>query len=140
MRFWDTSAIVPLLIEEQQSARMDALRAEERAMVVWWGTVVECTSAIERTGRHRKLDASILQSAVTRMRAMARSWIEVLAGSQVRDQALRLVRIHPLRAADALQLAAALVAADFHPTDLEFVTLDARQAEAADREGFQVLG
>lgn len=52
---------------------------------------------------------------------------------------MRLLRIHELRAADALQLAAALVLAVFDPKTLPFVTLDACLATAAEREGFAVL-
>jgi hypothetical protein len=51
---------------------------------------------------------------------------------------MRLLRVHPLRAGGALQLAAAIIAADFQPNALEFVTLDARQADAAEREGFRI--
>ena len=40
---------------------------------------------------------------------------EVLPAEAVREQAARLLRLHPLRAADALQLAAALVWADSPP-------------------------
>lgn len=50
------------------------------------------------------------------------------------------MRLHPLRAADALQLAAALVLSDFEPRTLPFVTLDDRLASAARREGFEVQG
>ena len=51
MRFWDTSAIVPLLVaEEMTSAALGALR-EDAQMYVWWGTGVECVSAIARLER-----------------------------------------------------------------------------------------
>jgi len=60
--------------------------------------------------------------------------------ASVRSEAERVVETHPLRAADALQLGAALVAADGEPETLELVTLDRRLAEAAVREGFPVLG
>lgn len=139
MRFWDTSAIVPLLVQERLSERADQLFAEDRAIVVWWGTVVECSSALARLRRDAALDAKGLQAAAARLKGLATSWIEVPAASQVRDQALRMLRIHLLRAGDALQLAAALVAADFRPGELGFVTLDSRQGEAADREGFPVI-
>jgi len=56
------------------------------------------------------------------------------------QQAIRLLRLHPLRAADAQQLAAALVLSDFEPRTLPFVTLDGQLAAAARREGFEVLG
>jgi hypothetical protein len=48
---------------------------------------------------------------------------------------LRLLRVHPLRAAGALQLAAALEWAGA-PPDGELVTFDERLREAAVREGF----
>ncbi len=57
----------------------------------------------------------------------------------MRDQAGRLLRLHPLRAADALQLAAAIIACEHQPESLPLVTLDQRLAEAARREGFAVL-
>lgn len=65
-------------------------------------------------------------------------WAEVGPTTGVREQAMRLVRVHSLRAANAVQLAAAIVASDFQPISLEFVTLDTRQAEAAEKEGFRV--
>lgn len=59
---------------------------------------------------------------------------------RVRERARRLLESHPLRAADALQLAAALIASEEEPKDLPFVTLDRRLALAAEKEGFKVLG
>jgi len=73
------------------------------------------------------------------LRLAAATWTEVLPSSQVREQAIRLLRVHPLRAADASQLAAAIVASDFRPSALEFVTLDSRLAESAEKEGFTVI-
>ena len=139
MRFWDSSAIVPLLVHEVFSARMDQLLEEDRAIVVWWGSLVECSSALARQRRAAALDAAGLQAATTRLRRLAAAWLEVPAVGQLREQVLRLLRIHALRASDALQLGAALVAAELRPYTLEFVTLDGRQAEAAEREGFQLV-
>ena len=81
-----------------------------------------------------------LGSSITRIRHAIASWTEVLPSVDVRDQAIRLLRVHKLRAADAIQLAAAIVAADFQPGRLEFVTLDRNQGTAADKEGFRVIG
>lgn len=69
----------------------------------------------------------------------SQDWLVITDFLVVRDHAERMVRSHPLRAADALQLGAAIVAAEEEPTSLEFVTLDRRLAAAAAREGFQVL-
>jgi predicted nucleic acid-binding protein len=73
------------------------------------------------------------------LRRRAASWTEVVASTGVREQAIRLIRVHELRSGDALQLAAAIVAADFQPSSLAFVTFDTRQGEAADKEGFRVI-
>ena len=76
---------------------------------------------------------------MARLTKLAKAWVEVQPSSSVRRVAIRLLRVHPLRAADALQLGAALVAAEDHPETLPFVTLDDRLADAATREGFEVL-
>ena len=64
--------------------------------------------------------------------------MRIRPSERVRQRALRLLRVHPLRAADALQLAAALVAASEEPADLELVSSDARLSAAARQEGFVV--
>lgn len=136
MKFWDTSAVVPLLVP---SARTDAAIArvrEDAAMVVWWGTWTECVSACARLEREGRLTADGMALALGRLHALADHWIEVPAGAAVREQATRALRLHPLRAADALQLGAAIVAADHSPATMEFVTNDERLSLAAAREGF----
>ena len=129
---------MPLLVVEAQTPRVRQLRDED-SVVVWWATPVECASALWRRRREGLLDPSDVQAATARLRGLAQSWIEVPPSNQVREQALRLLRLHTLRAADALQLGAALVTSDFKPNELEFVTLDPRLAEAAEREGFRTL-
>jgi predicted nucleic acid-binding protein len=61
------------------------------------------------------------------------------AGGSVRLTADRLLRVHPLRAADAFQLAAAISAIEERPSSLWLVTLDRGLAQAAEREGFKVI-
>jgi hypothetical protein len=78
-------------------------------------------------------------SVARRLAALAEQWEEVQPGEVVRSTAVRLLRTHPLRTGDALQLAAAILAADGDPRALPFVTLDDRLAVAADKEGFPVL-
>lgn len=140
MRYWDSSAVVPLLVKGPETPRVNELVGEDAALVTWWGTQVECVSALARLERDGRLAAEGIRQALTRLRRVSQGWIEVPASEAVRDQAKRLLRVHPLRAADALQLAAAIVAADHRPGDLEIVTLDTRQAQAAEREGFRILG
>ena len=80
-----------------------------------------------------------MQSASERLDALGLTWAEVQPSDQVRALASRLLRVHVLRAADALQVAAALVAAEGHPGSLTLVSLDDRRALAAEREGLRVV-
>ncbi len=139
MKFWDSSAIVPLLVREPTTARLRALYLAEPNPMVWWGTFVECASALARRHAEGALDGVGMAAAITRLEKSAVDWIEISAGPEIRTQAVRLVRLHRLRAADALQLAAAIVASDLDPSTIEFVTLDLRLAEAAEREGFTLV-
>ena len=115
---------------------MDLLVQEDPAIVTWWGTTVECTSAVARLEGDGILAGGDVRAAMERLRVASQTWIEVPATTDVREQAIRLLRVHRLRATDALQLAAAIVASDFQASAIEFVTLDERQAAAAEREGF----
>lgn len=139
MKFWDASAIVPLLVAEPPRDALLALLEADAVMLVWWGTPVECASAIARREREGALPLGDATAALDRLRGLALSWQEVLPSEPVRGVALRLLRVHPLRAADSLQLAAAVVAAEHEPPTLEFVSLDERLTEAASREGFRVV-
>lgn len=140
MRFWDTSALVPLVVAEPQTARAQRWLREDATVVVWTLARVEICSALAR--RRRAEPQSARKIAVARRDVFAawEQWTEVTAVDVVRRHAERLVETHALRAADALQLAAALVAAEELPGSLTFVTFDRQQADAAEREGFPVLG
>jgi predicted nucleic acid-binding protein len=138
MRYWDASAIVPLLVEEPRTADARAALAEDEGIVTWWGTRVECTSAIARLERAAALTPRQATQAIEVLRAIAAGWNEILPAEMVRETACRLLRVHPLRAADALQLAAATVMAGGRPAGAGFVAFDDRLREAAGREGFLV--
>ena len=139
MRFWDASAIVPLVLAEPTTAAAQRLVAKDPAILVWWTTPVECASAIARLERDGSLDEAAVNEALARLKQLAASWHEVDPSDSTRDTALRFLRVHPLRAADALQLSAAYIAAERHPSSLEVVTLDDRLAVAARKEGFAVV-
>lgn len=139
MRYWDSSALVVLLVRQSASLRLEALLQDDPELLTWWGTSVECWSAIMRLVREGALEPQGLRAAQDRLTELRQSWDEVLPGEACRRAAERLLRVHPLRAADALQLAAALTAADHEPERLSFVCLDLRLAAAARLEGFAVL-
>jgi predicted nucleic acid-binding protein len=136
--FWDSSAVVPLLVSEPATARRESQLRTDPSIVVWWGTPVECASALQRLVREASLPADDVGAAESRLRLLERQWIEVEPTQAVRRQAERLLRLHPLRAADALQLAAALIVCHHDPAALPFLTADERLATAARREGFAV--
>lgn len=138
MRFWDSSAVVPLLVAEPASVERGRQLEADSVMLVWWATSVECASALQRLVREGGLDSAGALAAVARLRELEKHWNEVEPTQQIRQQAERLLRLHPLRAADALQLAAAIIAADYDPTGLTFVTADERLVAAAAKEGFTV--
>jgi predicted nucleic acid-binding protein len=139
VRYWDASAIVPIVINEPTSAAVLAMLDQDPHVVVWWTTEVECVSAITRREREGVLDAADVVAATARLGTLRAAWEEIRPGARLRQTATRLLRVHPLRAADALQLAAAITAADGDPRTLPFVTLDDRLARAAEREGFPVV-
>jgi predicted nucleic acid-binding protein len=135
VRFWDSSALVPLLLQQPQTKRVMQMLDEDDEVVVWWGSAIECASAIARLHRDGHLSAQSEREARSLLDVLRKSWFEVQPGDVVREQAMRLLRVHSLRAADALQLAAALEWAGT-PPEGNFVTLDDRLLEAAQREGF----
>ncbi len=139
MRYWDSSALLPLIVLEATSASMQELLTADRDVLAWWGSRVEAASALSRLGREGALEGGRLEEAFARMDRLARTWDEVMPTDAVRDQAIRLLRVHPLRGADAVQLAAAVVASEHQPRALPLVTLDQRLRDSARREGFPVL-
>lgn len=139
MKFWDASAIVPLLVDEDSSSRLQKMVATDRRMVVWWASEVECISALARLQRTEPQNDKAVELGLGRLAKLAAEWHEIDPTGLVREAAGRFLRVHPLRAADALQLAAAFVASDRRPASLELVTLDERLGTAARKEGFIVI-
>lgn len=136
MRFWDSSAVIPLLVRQAATDFVDGLRRKDPAMTAWWGTAVESASAITRLEREQQVSPSASAEAFRRLKGLRQAWVEIQPGEELRETAIRFLRVHPLHAADALQLAAAFLAAERRPSTLEFVCLDERLSVAAQREGF----
>lgn len=136
MKFWDASALVPLCVSEARSDKVRALLREDPRLVVWWGSAVECWSAFARARREGRIDGEAELQARMELEALREAWDEIQPVEGVRAAAGRLLRVHPLRAADALQLAAAVVWSGGRPAG--FVCLDERLREAARAEGFVI--
>ena len=138
MRFWDTSALVPLLLEQEATAEVVDLLSQDPEIVAWWGTPVECASVAARLRREERLTVEEEGQVLELLDTLRKSWLEILPSEEVRTRATRLLRVHGLKAADSLQLAAALLWAG-SPDRAELVTFDERLALAARLEGFRVL-
>ena len=133
--YWDTSPIIALLVGEPAAARYR--RFEKQRIVTWWGTSLECISAIARRQRESEA-AEIVGECYRRLEEMRAGWQEVHASESLHRTAARLLKTHPLRAADALQLGAALLASNFEAHSARFLTEDARLKQAAEKEGFVI--
>lgn len=139
MIFWDSSAILPMLVEETSTPSVLDYYGKNPEIVAWWGTPVECASALARLERETRLNSADVTRALTQLATLQAAWHEVQPLDGVRQIAQRLLRLHPLRAADSLQLAAALLACEHRPQGWQFVCLDARLSLAAEREGFNLI-
>jgi predicted nucleic acid-binding protein len=139
MRFWDSSALIPLLIQEVSSEQMRHLLASDHRILAATITPIEIQSSLWRRRHHQEMDADQHTAAEEVFANLSESWSEIEDTPAVRHMALQLITRHVLRAADALQLAAAVVACGNDPRSLPFVTLDRDLATAAEAEGFPVL-
>jgi predicted nucleic acid-binding protein len=136
MNFWDSSALVPLLVTEASSDLRRKQYDADPWAVVWFGTLAEIESSLVRRQRDGQLPADVEHAARKRLHEMTKQWTEVTPTTEVRARAIRLLRVHPLRAADAFQLAAALIFCREQPQHLPFLTADQRLRDAANLEGF----
>ncbi|TMB59560.1 MAG: type II toxin-antitoxin system VapC family toxin [Deltaproteobacteria bacterium] len=139
MRFWDSSALVPLLVTQPLSSKTDKWVAEDGELAVWTLTPIELASAVLRLVREGALQETAANKAESRIDELLGSCHVVIDVEAVEAQARRLLRLHPLRAADAMQLGAAWEWVAGRPTGRIFHTLDTRLALAARREGFRVI-
>jgi predicted nucleic acid-binding protein len=139
VRYWDASALVPLLVSEAQTESVRAMLAEDTRIATWVWTSVEMTSAIERRARSGELDRAQRRAALRGLGQLATTWDEVSDVLAVRALAEPLLARHALRAADAAQLGSALLISRELGQNVTFVCLDDRLTDAAEREGLPVL-
>lgn len=139
MRFWDSSAIVPLLCRESQSARCREWLREDSTILVWSLAATEVVSALSRKRREGALSPARFGTAKRRLTGLEAAWSEVTAWDAVRARTRRLLEVHALSAAEGLHLAAALVVVEERPLGVGFVTFDHALGDAAEREGFALL-
>lgn len=137
--FWDTSALLLLICQQPHSQRARAAQRSYPAINVWWGTRIECHSALQRLIRAGDLSGNEERQAFLTLGKLATQWAEIQPSEEVRQFAERLLTLHPLRAMDALQLSAALVWCNRHPHGKTFICGDEKLLDAAKKENFNIL-
>ena len=140
MNFWDTSALAVLDTGGTHGDSVRRTLEEDGSVALWWGAHVEYAAAVSRRERERILTSQQAAALLRRFNTLAQSCHEVQPAPRISLLAQRLLRVHPLKAADALQFAAALAVAEDDPASIGFVCLDARPNRAAAREVFQIVG
>ncbi len=138
MKFWDSSALVPLIVAEKETDYCLKTLSGDQEMLIWCLSKVEVISALCRIVRDEKFSESDFNKAKKQFNELIQRAYEVKAIEKVRNRALRLLEVHPLRAADAYQLASALVATQEDPDRLSILSFDERLKSAAAKEGFDV--
>jgi predicted nucleic acid-binding protein len=138
MKFWDSSALVPLLVKEKETRYCLKTLSDDQEMLVWCLSKVEVISALCRRLSDRAFGEEEFQKAKRHLNDLIERAYEVQAIEKVKARALRLLEVHPLRAADACQLAAVLVATQEDPNRLAMVCFDQNLKNAALKEGFSV--
>ena len=109
---------------------------KNHGVVVWWATPVEITSALTRLARMKQINATEYTKARKLADVLSDSWSVIQPSDALRSRALRLVERYDLRAADSLQLAAALEWCEDVPNGRVFLTADESLREAALLAGF----
>ena len=136
MRYSDASALLPLLVHEEATELRRGQLAEDPQVLTWWASRVECASVLNRLLREGVLNSDTLEKLLGDLETFSSAWIEIQPTPRLRLRALRLLRLHPLRAADALQLAAAMIGSGEEPPTLPFLCSAPGLNEAARKEGF----
>jgi len=136
--FWDTSALVPLCVQQQPSPAVRQL-LEQHEIAVWWATSVEMRSAFERLLRMGQLTVPEHVAAGVRLERLRRGWRELQPSEALRSRAETFLLSYPLKSADALQLAAAWMWCSGQPQNYVFISGDVQLLEAARQVGFQIV-
>ena len=135
--FWDTSAIIHICVPGQSASAAKRILSRD-AVVVWWAARVEVRSVLERLRKEEAISSRAYDASRNRLEALLESWREILPSETLRELACVQLERFPIRAADALQLSAALIWCNQKPRGRVFVCSDLRLGDAARRAGFTV--
>lgn len=136
--FWDSSALIPLCID-QPATPVAKKFSHEYEPVIWWATPVEIRSSFARLWRMKEINESGLVTAHRCLVELESEWREIDPSPSLRDLAEEFPNRYGLRAADALQLAAASIWTMRRPANRPFLSGDHKLLEAARNMGFQAI-
>lgn len=139
MNFWDSSSLLPLVVDEIHSNTAKTIFRQDPQLFIWWGTPIECVSAMARKRREGRLSHDEFMEAREKLRYLEIISTRILPSASLKTTAEALLLRHALRSADALQLAASLVLKNESEMNLSFLSEDNRLCEAAEKEGFTVI-
>ncbi|MBI2068225.1 MAG: type II toxin-antitoxin system VapC family toxin [Deltaproteobacteria bacterium] len=139
MRYWDSSALIPLVLDEPRADQVRSFIIEDSSIISWWGTPVECFSALCRRKKEGVLKEEDFSQARKEFDQLMAEIDLVTPSRDLRERALKVISLHALRSGDAFQLAAALRWCREQSRGAVLVTLDDRLRRAALDEGFTVL-
>jgi len=135
LAFWDSSALIPLCVQQSQTKRATTLFAAY-GVAVWWSTPVEIVSGLTRLLRMGEIDEEEFLAGKHVAEIVAATWVVIKPSAKIATEACSLLERYPLSAADALQLAAALEWSENKPKGEVFLSFDQRLREAAGGTGF----
>lgn len=138
MRYWDTSALLPLLLKQRCSENIREIIKEDKAISTSWISKVELSSAICRLEREGHISEIELDSLLRRVDMLIQSCCIVHPSEKLSDRAMRALRSHSIKSLDAIQLASALIVSKDVTNNFEFITLDKQLGNIARKEGFIV--
>jgi len=126
-------------VREAASAKVEPLLQRDPEMAFWWGSPLGWWESLLAAQRQGRISAAGLQQARGVLDHLRTGAFEVQPTEELRARALRLLAVHPLRAAEAVELAAALIWCRERPHGAGFVSLHPPLRLAAALEGFRVL-
>lgn len=138
MSFWDSSALVPLCINEPRSILAGRIWKRFPEKIVWWETSVEISSALARLERENKISLSQRQKAEKRLETIEKIWKEIQPVARIKELARTFPALYALKAADSLQLAAAMVWCKEKPKNKNFISGDDKLLKAVEKVGFTI--
>jgi predicted nucleic acid-binding protein len=140
VRYFDTSALVKQYLQEAGSKTVLGLLKTGEKVYTASLTYAETHAAFSRRTREGRLTRETTRKLALRFDKDWESYDIVILSENVLSLTRQMLYRYPLRSADAIHLASALLLARTSPTvRWAFVCADGRLCDAAEAEGFQPI-